>query len=313
MNRTAFLPAAHYVGSFCVALCLSMGTPLPATAQFIGQYDSPAHKALQACTRGVQEKSKGDESTEPEERRKSYERAMNDLQQCTSSYPLNFDGWLALGQTCAALGNRPAALSACKRAQQLKPDSDEVNSCVKDAMSGTAPSVSGSAPATEPGTAPGPGSGSTEARLSSGAPAAMLVCGVAAEIGMNEKRFRSSLPSECDTKKLQGDAEGFLVVKEQDNAPVGSIQTRNDRIISVDRVWLERGSTSDGRRIIERLYGALAGVGQMKTAMLATKEIQSPETSGREIDFVFPDRTIVMIMNEDGVQIHEVSPRRLPH
>ena len=108
---------------------LGNGVSLPTYSQFIGQGNSPGHKALSACSTGLQSKLKAEESAEPEERRRYFERATRDLVQCTNYFPLSFDGWLGLGQVYADLGDQRSAVRACQRARQLKPDNEDAQAC----------------------------------------------------------------------------------------------------------------------------------------------------------------------------------------
>lgn len=125
-----------------LGFALGIGVSLPTHSQFIGQPNSPSHKALSACSTGLQSKIKAEESAEGEERHRYFERAIRDLVKCTSYFPLSFDGWLGLGQVYAALGDHRSAVRACQRAQQLKPDNEDAQACGNpakhDAASGAA-------------------------------------------------------------------------------------------------------------------------------------------------------------------------------
>jgi tetratricopeptide (TPR) repeat protein len=98
----------------------------------MGRMDSPEQKAMAAYSRGVKLKKKADETEDPKEKIKLYEKAKAELSK-SLGYQQHYDGFIALGQVYLALGKRESALDACLHAQNLKPSDEPAKSCIEEA------------------------------------------------------------------------------------------------------------------------------------------------------------------------------------
>lgn len=122
-----------------LAIALLLVTPTIAPAaraqnlptEIIGShYHDPVEKAAESLSRGLKAKRKAEGESDPEKRRKLFERAKKELSQSVGFEPNNFDSLLALGQVYLALDAAKPGQEACARAIGLKPGNSEARSCL---------------------------------------------------------------------------------------------------------------------------------------------------------------------------------------
>jgi hypothetical protein len=93
-------------------------------------YHDPTEKAAESLSRGLKAKRKAEGESDPEKRRKLFERAKKELSLSVGYEPNNFDSLLALGQVYLALDAAQPGQQACARAIGLKPGNSEAQSCL---------------------------------------------------------------------------------------------------------------------------------------------------------------------------------------
>jgi hypothetical protein len=115
----------------------SMGAGSSSQMYQVSQQETPEHRAIEAYNRAARNIKKAEGTTDPEKRRKLYERAKDELNR-SLALKTTFDSLLALGRVDLALGDLPSALNLCAQAESLKPKDAAATACEKEA---TAPAV----------------------------------------------------------------------------------------------------------------------------------------------------------------------------
>ena len=94
----------------------------------VSQQETPEHRAIEAYDRAARSIKKAEGTKDPEKRRKLYETAKDELHR-SLALKSTFDSLLALGRVDLALGDLPAALTACAQAESLKPKNAAATAC----------------------------------------------------------------------------------------------------------------------------------------------------------------------------------------
>lgn len=129
--------------------------------------------------------------------------------------------------------------------------------------------------------------------------------GIQITLGMPEEEAVRALSARFTVRTLEGG--GDWIVFDQQGEKVGSIHSKQGKILRVSRDWIESNS-EDSRKLADRLFSALANIASKDgtSASITTREVRTPDLNAREIQIIFPGRRIwITLTDRHGVMIGE--------